>query len=70
MKYRAYVNYSVSQIIEVEADDIESAIDLALEDVEMPNIGNAFEPDSDPRVVTLYNESGETVWNDSEGAVS
>lgn len=65
MKYRVYVNYSVSQIIEVDTDDIDSAIDLALEEVEMPNVGNSFEPDSDPHVVNVTDEDGDVVWDDS-----
>ena len=65
MRYKAYVNYSVSQIVEVEADSIDEALDLALEDVDLPNVGNNFEPDSDPRVVNLMDEDGNVVWDDS-----
>jgi hypothetical protein len=65
MKYKAYVNYSVSQIVDVEADSIDEALDMALEEVDMPNIGNNFEPDSDPMVVNLTDENGDVVWDDS-----
>lgn len=65
MNYKVYVNYSVSQIVEVEADDIDSAIEMAMEDVDLPNVGNRFEPDSDPHVVNVMDEDGEVVWDDS-----
>lgn len=63
MKYEVYVGYSVSQVIEVEADDVETAKELAFDDMAYPNVSNRFEMDGEPEIHNVTNESGTIVWS-------
>ncbi|MCT7373000.1 hypothetical protein [Mycolicibacterium llatzerense] len=66
--YDVYVSYSVSHVIRVpanEVDSVEGAKELALEDVDLPNAGNKFEQDSEPYVVNVRDSAGNLLWEDT-----
>lgn len=56
MKYKAYVTYQVIQSIEVEAEDVDEALDKSLDNVTLPSGFDKFENDSEPIVESLYEE--------------
>lgn len=63
-KFDVMLGYSVSQVITVEAEDYESAIELAFaEGVDLPNISNRFEMDGDERCLAVYDpETGKCLY--------
>jgi len=63
VKYKVYVMYTVSQIVEVEAHQIEEAIEAALDEVDHPNISNKFDMDGDPEAHAVYDDNDHEVWH-------
>ena len=58
-KYRvAFQNY-VSEVIEVQADSVEHAVEVAYEEFAYPNVNvsNSFELDGDWEVDTVYDDN-------------
>lgn len=62
MKYLVGITYLVYQTIEVEAGDVDEAMDIALDLADEPNISNKFELDTDPEVVAVDDANGKEVW--------
>lgn len=62
--YRVHMIHTVSTNVDVEADDIESAIDLALENA--PSATNSTNVGIDEAgewtEIAVYDESGDEVW--------
>jgi hypothetical protein len=56
-KYSVYLTRTMSQVVEVEADDLRTAVARAMdqEDLE-PNISNAFEGDGETEVYSVDSE--------------
>lgn len=63
--FRVYVGFAVSQIVEVEAESLDEAMETALGEVDAPNSGNRFEMDGDPYIVQVVDEAGDMVWDQS-----
>lgn len=62
-KYRVTLGYYVSQIIEVEAESVDQAIEEAYDQgVDMPNISNKFEEDGDVICFAVYDDQGNQVF--------
>jgi hypothetical protein len=60
--YDVTIGFYVSQVIEVEADDYESAMEKAFEQgFDTPNASNNFEMDGDPSVI-LVSTNGTVVY--------
>lgn len=66
--FNVYMIQSVSTTVEVEADSIEDAIDVALQQAPSPinSTNHGIDPDGEWREVAVYDESGAEVWNDSQ----
>ena len=62
MKYTVYCGFYVSQVITVEADNEWDAMDLAVSQVDRPNISNRFEMDGEVEVDAVYDEDNNSVW--------
>lgn len=65
MKYRVYVGFSVSQVVDVDAESIEEAIELAIDEADQPNASNKFEMDGEFVVRNVTDEAGDVVWDES-----
>lgn len=63
MKYSVDLGYYVSQNIEVEADDVDQAIELAFtKGPDHPNVSNKFEQAGDDVCFGVYDEQGNQVY--------
>ena len=58
-KYRVAFQNSVSEVIEVEAESVEEAVEVAYDEFDYPdvNVSNSFEMDGDWQVDTVYDDS-------------
>lgn len=60
--YSVYLTRTMSQVIEVEADDLKSAVAEALEREDLePNISNSFEGDGETEVYSVDSD-GERLY--------
>lgn len=67
MKYKVYLYQVASQGIEVEADDVEDAIQKAFDiGMDHPNISNKFEFGGDDQLECVYDESGNLVYEEPQ----
>lgn len=57
-KYRVAFQNSVSETIEVEAESVEEAVEVAYDEFDYPNVNvsNSFELDGDWEVDTVYDD--------------
>lgn len=60
--FNVMVGFYCSQAIEVETDDLESAMNEAISRVDGPNVSNAFEQSGDPEVIAVYDDNGSAVF--------
>lgn len=64
-KYRVAFQNSVSEVIEVEAESVEEAVEVAYDEFDYPdvNVSNSFELDGDWQVDTVYDDSSRWDYN-------
>ncbi len=66
--FRVYLSASISQVVEVEAETIEEAIQLAEDEADYPNASNSFELDGDdPHATLVYDTNNSKVWDIEDG---
>lgn len=67
--YLVYVRTSVSEVIEVQANNIEEAIEIAEGRADRPNESNEFEAEGDAAAWSVMDSGGNQLWcaNDDDG---
>lgn len=60
-EYTLYAHQGVSRSVTVTAEDPAHAVEITEVDFNV-NISNNFDPEGDPVVLFVYDDSGETVW--------
>ncbi len=67
-EYRVHLVQTVSTTVEVEADDMDQAIEAALNEAPSPtnSTNTGIDPSGDWMEVAVYDESGDEVWSESD----
>lgn len=67
MRYRVHIRAEASQVIDVEADDVDSAMEEAMEDHDLfAKVSNRFDM-GDPEIYVVYQGDGDTVaWEEGK----
>lgn len=65
MRYRVHVRAEATQVVDVEADSVEAAIEQALDEQDLyANVSNRFDM-GDPEAYVVYDDDrDEVVWED------
>ena len=56
MNYTVYVSLQVSQVVEVEAESVNEAIEAAIDQADYPNSSNSFESDGEHWARIVYQD--------------
>lgn len=66
-RFSVMVGFHTSQVIEVEGDTLDQALEHAIGDTDLPNASNEFELSGDPEAIVTYDESGALVYTALNG---